>query len=208
MDKKELIIIGIVVILAIVIGSILFAPSDEAKTTSITLLNKGDLGENSTVYLKLKDIEENSLSGKTIHVKITNSKNKVIYNEDVETHATGVAMAPLKNMSAGNYTLEVSFDGDENYTASSLSKKITIKGEEVEEDIDESELVDQTIDEAQNTQTSSSQQSSYSQPRYSQSSYSQSSSSSSSSNDDGSMHYYDENGNEALPEYDENGNEE
>lgn len=205
MDKKELIIIGIVVILAIVIGSILFAPSDEAKTTSITLLNKGDFGENSTVYIKLKDIDDNSLSGKTINIKITDDEGKAVYDKTVETHATGVAIAKLKNMSAGNYTLEVSFDGDENYTGCSMNKKISIIGEEVEDEIDESDLVDQTVEDSQDTQTSSSsQQSSYSQPRYSQSS----SSSSSSSSDDGSMHYYDENGNEALPEYDENGNEE
>ena len=199
-----MIIAGIVVVIAVVVAGIAFAPSDVAKHTTLDILNKGDFGENSTIYVKLTDDEKSALSGKTVHVTLKDQKGKVVYNKSVETHATGVALAKLNSVPAGEYTLNVTFDGDGNYTASSISQKVTVKGEVVEDVVDNSTLIEDTLNDdtdSQDTSYTSYQQSSYT-PSYSQSSSSQSSSSSSDSSADT---YYDEDGNEMLPEYDENG---
>ncbi|WP_298523032.1 hypothetical protein [uncultured Methanobrevibacter sp.] len=207
MDKKEMIIAGVVVVIAVVVGGIVFAPSADAKFTTIDVLNKGDLGQNGTLYVKLTDNEKTSLSDKTLHVKLTGSNGKVVYEESVKTHATGVAIVKVENVSAGEYDLNITFDGDGNYSSSSISQKLTIKGEHIEEQVDNATLIEETIADAQDSSDSVSQpQTSYSQSSYS-SSYSSSSSSSSSSSEDTSNTYYDENGNEMLPEYDENGKE-
>ncbi|MDO5860566.1 hypothetical protein [Methanobrevibacter sp.] len=219
MDKKELIIVGIIIIIAVVVGSILFASNGDSKYTTLDVLNKGAIGENSTVYVKLSDNEKTALSGKTLHIKLTNNESKVIYENSVKTHATGVAIVELENISAGDYNLNVTFDGDENYTGSSISQKITVKEGYVEENLENSTLIEDTIADAQNSDTSSSQSSSSYSTSYSSqsSSNSQSSSQSDSSSsqessdsssdagDDSSDSYYDENGKEVLPEYDENG---
>lgn len=207
MDKKELMVGGIIVVVAIVVASIVFAPTTDAQTSTLSILNKGEIGQNGTVYVKLTDNQNTSLSGKTVHIKISDGSGKAVYEGDAKTHATGVAIANLNSVAPGNYTLEVTFDGDENYTSSSISKKITIVGEDIEEDVADSALIEQTIQDSGDSQDSSYSQSytpSYSPSQSSQSS-SQSSQSSSSSDDE--LVNYDVNGRETLPEYDEDGRE-
>ncbi|WP_407422290.1 Ig-like domain-containing protein [Methanobrevibacter sp.] len=219
MDKKELMITGIVIVLAVVAAGVIFAPSTAAQYTSIDVLNKGDLGENSTIYVKLTCGDKTSLSGKTIHIKLTDNKNNVVYDESVETQATGVAIVKLNNLGAGEYKLDASFDGDENYTGCSISQNVTIKEGEVKDELANSTLIQQTIADSQGTssQSSSAPASSSSQSSSSDSSsqsssvpassssQSSSSDSSSSSSADSSSNYYDENGKEVLPEYDADG---
>lgn len=209
-----MIIAGIVVIIAVIVGSMVFAPNGDSKFTTIDVLNKGAVGENATLYIKLSDNDKTALSGKTIHVKITNNKNKVIYDDSVKTHATGVAIANLTNVSAGNYDLNVTYDGDGNYTGSSISQKLTVKSGHVEEQVENSTLIAETIADAQSPSDSSSSSSSQSYTPSSQSSQSDSSSSrddssqsSSSSSDNSPETVIDENGKEVLPQYDENGKE-
>lgn len=212
MDKKELVIVGIIVVIAIIVAAIMFMPHSDTKTTSLEILNKKAVGENGTVYIKLKDDANGAVSGKTVHVKITKDKN-VVYSNDVETHSTGVAIVKLTNVSSGDYNINVTFDGDANYTESSISQKLTVgEGDIVDEQLENSTIIQQTLDDAQNTQdsadTSSYSQSSYSYtPSYTPSSSSQSSSSQSSSSSSSDLPAYDENGRETLPEFDEDGNQ-
>lgn len=202
MDKKELIILGIIVVIAIVVGGIVFAPHSDGISTSIEILNHKDVGENGNVYVKLKDASGASLSNKTLHVKITDKNNKVIYDKSVETHSTGVAIVKLQNATPGEYTINITFEGDGNYSECSLSQKIVISGDAVDE-LENSTLIQETLDDDhtddsnQNTQDQSSQSNSYT-PSYTPSDRG--------SSDSEETKYYDENGNEVLPEYDENGN--
>ena len=172
MEFQEIIIAGVIIIVAALIISFIFSPTSEASDTSIQILNKGDLGSNSTIYIKLTDHEKTSLSGRTVHVQLKDSNGTVVYNKDVETHATGVAMAKLSDVNTGNYTLNVTFDGDSNYTASSVSKQVSVNGGVVKDVIDNSTLDNATIQDITNSQSQSSSSSS------SSSSYTPSSSSS------------------------------
>lgn len=205
MDKKELIILGIIIVIAVVVGGIVFAPHTDGKSTSIEILNHKEIGENGTVYVKLKDEGGNSLSNKTLHVKITDKNNKVVYEKTVKTQSTGVAIAKLQNVTSGDYNINITFEGDGNYSESTVSQKITIAGDAVDE-LENSTLIQETLDDADNnddnTQNTQSQSSSSSQSSSNSHSYTPSNRGSSSSED---TKYYDENGREVLPEYDENG---
>ena len=66
---KDLVIFGIIIIIAAVVFSFVFSPSSDAHNTSIQVLNKGDLGSNSTIYVKLTDNQKTSLGNKTVHEK-------------------------------------------------------------------------------------------------------------------------------------------
>lgn len=207
MDKKELIITGIIIIIAVVAAGIIFAPSTSAQYTGMDVLNKGDLGENSTIYVKLTAGDKTSLSNKTIHVKLTDDKNNVVYEESVKTQTTGVAIVKLHNVTPGKYNLEVKFDGDENYTGSSISQKVTVKAGEVTDEVTNSTLVDQTLADAQATSSRSSSSSSGGSSSGGSSSGGSSSGGSSSggSSSGGYVPEYDPDGREVLPEYDEDG---
>ena len=187
MDKRELIIAGIFVVVVIVLASIIFAPNNTAKQTTIEVLNNDTIGENGTVYVKLKDNNNTSLSEKTVHIKITDENGTVVYEGSGKTHATGVAIFKMNNVSPGDYNLSVTFDGDENHTSSSISKSLKILGEHIEDTLSDTALTDDSTSNNQNSGSSS---------RSSSSSSSRSSGSGSRSG-----------GSSQLPEYDEDGNQ-
>ena len=206
MDKKELIILGILaVIAAVAIWFMYFSPVEaSADYGMINIIGDGTIGENGTVYAKLVNGENVALKDKEVHITVKDSKGSVVFEDSSKTYVNGVVNFKLTNVSAGKYDVNITFDGDENFTSCSVSEKLTIKAGEVEEDVPD-EIVSsvETADTA--TQDTSSSQSSYSSQSYRQSS---SSDSYSSSDDVGSEdNYYDENGNEITPTYDENGNE-
>ena len=203
---KDILIFGIIIIIAAIAFSFIFSPSSDAHNTSIQLLNKGDFGSNSTIYIKLTDTQKNSLSNKTVHVQLLDKKGKTVYKKSIDTHTTGVGMAKLSNISAGEYTLKITFDGDKNYTGCSLSKNINVKGGDVEDVIDNSTLDAADLQDIVDTQAQQdSQQSSQS---YTPQNYdSGSDSSQSSSSDSGYDTYYDADGNEMDVVIDPDGNQ-
>ena len=206
MDKKELIILGILaVIAAVAIWFMYFSPVDASSDYSmINIIGDGTIGENGTVYAKLVNGENVALKDKEVHITVKDSKGSVVFEDSSKTYVNGVVNFKLTNVSAGKYDVNITFDGDENFTSCSVSEKLTIKAGEVEEDVPD-EIVASVETADTSTQDTSSSQSSYSTQSYRQS---YSSDSYSSSDDVGSEdNYYDENGNEITPTYDENGNE-
>ena len=191
MDKKELIIIGIVIVIFIVVAGVMLSPSTGAKDTELKMLNNGTLGENGTIYIKLTDAQKQSLADKPVTVKITDKSGKEVLSKTVKT-----------------YEVKVSYDGDNNYTASSLKEKINVKSGYVEEDINMTAMIgsdtDTTDTQTASPDTSTDSYNSYT-PDYSDTS--QDSSDTGSDDDDSGTAVIDENGNEAETVIDENGHE-
>ena len=215
---KDLVIFGIIIIIAAVVFSFVFSPSSDAHNTSMQVLNKGDLGSNSTIYVKLTDNQKTSLGNKTVHVSLLDKKGKVTYTKNIKTHATGVGMAKLSNISSGEYTLNVTYDGDSNYTGCSLSKKVKVEPGVVKDEIDNSTLDNATMQDIIDTQAQLEEQNSIDSQQYDQSQQSYTpptpsddsgsqSSSSSNDNNDGFDVYVDEDGNTMDTVIDEDGNQ-
>lgn len=184
MEIKDLIIFAVIVIVVALAASFIFSSHSEAKSTELSILNTANISENGTVYVKLTDKDNTSLTNKTVHVVLKNDKGEVVYNQSVTTHLTGVAIAKLDNVPPGEYTMEISFDGDSNYTSSNFSKKITVGGNVTDEGLENSTLVQDTVADGQSS-SSSSYTPSQSTPSYT---------------------YTDDSSDANLPEYDEDGN--
>ncbi len=210
MDKKEYVIIGIVIIIAIAVAGIIFSSPNSAKNTQIQILNNGSIGENGTIYIKLTDMEKNSLGDKPIKVSIIDKKGKAVYTKELKTHVTGMALVKVENITPDTYTINVTFNGDANYSSSSVSKKINIVSGHVEEQLN---ATSEDIQAINIEQAQDSQQNTYTPVYSTDTSYTPSSSSSQqsssdsrdTSSDDGGV--IDENGNAVDPVIDENGNE-
>ena len=210
MDKKEYVIIGIVIIIAIAVAGIIFSSPNSAKNTQIQILNNGSIGENGTIYIKLTDMEKNSLGDKPIKVSIIDKKGKAVYTKELKTHVTGMALVKVENITPDTYTINVTFNGDANYISSSVSKKINIVSGHVEEQLN---ATSEDIQAINIEQAQDSQQNTYTPVYSTDTSYTPSSSSSQqsssdsrdTSSDDGGV--IDENGNAVDPVIDENGNE-
>ena len=210
MDKKEYVIIGIVIIIAIAVAGIIFSSPNSAKNTQIQILNNGSIGENGTIYIKLTDMEKNSLGDKPIKVSIIDKKGKAVYTKELKTHVTGMALVKVENITPDTYTVNVTFNGDANYSSSSVSKKINIVSGHVDEQLN---ATSEDIQAINIEQAQDSQQNTYTPVYSTDTSYTPSSSSSQqsssdsrdTSSDDGGV--IDENGNAVDPVIDENGNE-
>ena len=210
MDKKEYVIIGIVIIIAIAVAGIIFSSPNSAKNTQIQILNNGSIGENGTIYIKLTDMEKNSLGDKPIKVSIIDKKGKAVYTKELKTHVTGMALVKVENITPDTYTINVTFNGDANYSSSSVSKKINIVSGHVDEQLN---ATSEDIQAINIEQAQDSQQNTYTPVYSTDTSYTPSSSSSQqsssdsrdTSSDDGGV--IDENGNAVDPVIDENGNE-
>ena len=197
MDKKMMIILGVIVVIAAVIAAFMLLSPEDTDLSKLDILGNGTIGENGTLNVKLSNGDGIALKDKEVHVTVKNSKGKVVFENSAKTYVNGVANVKIENVSAGEYEVNVTFDGDENYTACSISEKLII-AQGVVEDTEENDDVDTAS--AVDTSSDSSQSSS----SYSSSSYS---SSNSYSSDDGSSDdYYDEDGNAVEPTIDEDGN--
>ena len=170
MDKKELIILGILaVIAAVAIWFMYFSPVEASSDYSmINIIGDGTIGENGTVYAKLVNGENVALKDKEVHITVKDSKGSVVFEDSSKTYVNGVVNFKLTNVSAGKYDVNITFDGDENFTSCSVSEKLTIKAGEVEEDVPD-EIVSSVETADTSTQDTSSSQSSYSTQSYRQS---------------------------------------
>ena len=155
-------------------------------------------------------MEKNSLGDKPIKVSIIDKKGKAVYTKELKTHVTGMALVKVENITPDTYTVNVTFNGDANYSSSSVSKKINIVSGHVEEQLN---ATNEDIQAINIEQAQDSQQNTYTPVYSTDTSYTPSSSSSQqsssdsrdTSSDDGGV--IDENGNAVDPVIDENGNE-
>ena len=70
-----------------------------------------------------------------VNITITNAKGKVVSDKVVKTDSKGKAKLDL-NLKKGKYKVNVTYVGNENYTGSNTTQKLTIK-EKVKETVSE-----------------------------------------------------------------------
>lgn len=140
MNKKIIIVIGIIIIVAIIAALFLNAPSSK-EDTKIKMLSKSSLKEGSSIKIELTDLNNTPMDNKTIVIKIINKKGKVD-EYSVKTDKNGKAKLKLNKTKPGTYTVNFTYDGDDAYNSSNLSKKIKIikkvKAKKPESTIEES----------------------------------------------------------------------
>ena len=202
-----IIIGGVIAVVAIAAAFMLFSSSGDSNYSKLSILGDGTIPENGTLNVKLTNGENIALKDKEIHVTVRDSNGSLVFEKSATTYVNGVANIKLEGLSAGEYDVNITFDGDENYTSSSIAGKLTIEGSAVEEDTsnDDVDSTDDAVSDNSGSQDTSSSSTTQSR-QSSSSSSSHRTSSSSSSSSSSSDNFYDENGNRVEPIIDENGN--
>jgi len=133
MENKNIIIIllVIIVILAAAIGFILFNQTVEKEPTKIKITSDKEQYEGGELSIKLFDLNKTPISKEIVNITITNKKGKVVVDDVVKTNSKGNAKLDL-HLKKGTYKVNVSYDGNENYTGNNTTQKLTIKEEVVE----------------------------------------------------------------------------
>ena len=129
MENRNIIIILVVgiVVLAAVIGFMLFNPSHNAKDpTKIKITSDKEQYKGGTLKLQLADLNKTPISKQIVNVTVTDKKGKVVVDEVVKTDSKGKAKLDLK-LKKGNYKVNVTYGGNENYTGCNITQKLKIK---------------------------------------------------------------------------------
>ena len=125
MDKKVIAIIVVIIVVAVVAALFLnFNVSKE--DTKIKMVSKSSIKENSSIKIKLTNLNGTPIGNQTVHLKIINIKGKI--NEySVKTNENGDAKLKLNKIKPGTYTVNFTYDGNDTYNMCNLSKKVKIK---------------------------------------------------------------------------------
>ena len=137
MENRNIIIIlvAIIIILAAVLGILLLHPNAK-EPCKILITSDKEQYEGGEISFIMADLNKTPISKEIVNVTITNSKGKVVVDDVVKTNSKGKAKLDL-DLKKGVYKVVVSYDGNENYTGTNTTQKLTIK-EEVKETVSES----------------------------------------------------------------------
>ena len=151
MENKNLIIIllVIIVVLAAAIGFALFNPINAKEPTRLIITSDDEQNEGGELSIKLTDLNKTPISKEIVNIKIEDSNGNVVIDDVVKTNSKGKANLDL-DLDEGEYIVNVSYGGNDNFTANNATQKLTIKEEVVESasetdgysNYDESEQVD------------------------------------------------------------------
>lgn len=130
MENKNIIIILIViiVILAAAIGVMLLNPMHAKEPTKVKITSDKEQNEGGELSLQLTDLNKTPISKEVVNITVTNGKGKVVVDEVVKTDSKGKAKIDL-DLKKGKYTVNVTYDGNKNYTGNKTTQKLTIKEE-------------------------------------------------------------------------------
>ena len=149
MENRNIIIILLVVIaiLAVAVGVMMFNQSHAKEATKIKITSDKEQYEGGKLSVELKDLNGTALSKEVVNVTITDKKGKVVVDDVVKTNSKGKAKLDL-HLKKGKYNVTVTYGGNENYTGTNSTQKLSIK---------------EKVTEAVKSQSSSSQSSSHRQ---------------------------------------------
>ena len=139
MEKKNIVIIlvVIIVVLAAAIGFVLFNPFNAKEPTKLKITSDNEQYEGGELSVKLTDLNNTPISKEIVNVTITNKKGKVVVDDIVKTDSKGKAKLDL-DLKKGNYVVNVTYGGNENYTGNNTTQKLKIKEKVVEASVSES----------------------------------------------------------------------
>ena len=125
MNKNNIIIgILIVVVLALLVGLVVSMPNS-AKDTNLVIISNSTLNEGDQIEVKLSDSNGTQIANETVNITFLD-ENASNTSYSAVTDSDGIAKLKL-DKNAGNYTVNCTYDGNDNYNGNTVSQKLTIK---------------------------------------------------------------------------------
>ena len=130
MENKNIIIIllVIIVVLAAAIGFVLLNPANAKEPTRLIITSDDEQNEGGDLSIKLTDLNKTPVSNEIVNIRITDGNGNVVVDDVVKTNSKGKASLDL-DLDGGEYIVNVSYGGNDNFTASNATQKLTIKEE-------------------------------------------------------------------------------
>ena len=128
-------IIAILIIVVVILAAAMLVMSmplmNAQKDSKIAITSNKTLYEGDNLTVKLTDLNNAAISA-GVKITVTDDSGNVVLEDSLKTDSDGNASMPL-NLDAGNYTVNATFSGNENFTANSTTQKLVIENEAVQE---------------------------------------------------------------------------
>ena len=133
MENDKIIIIALIaIIVALLVGMmVLTMPNLNKQDTKIIFTSNATIDEGGYVKIKLTDVNGQELVSQNVNVTITDKDNSNSYYSIV-TDGNGDAKLKV-DKDKGDYTVTVSYEGNNDYKSCNATQKLTIKEKEEEQ---------------------------------------------------------------------------
>lgn len=127
--NKIIIVALIIVIIALLVGIFAMMSGPAKEASKIAIKCNSTINEGDSIRIVLLDLNNTPISNQTVNVSIMD-KNKAKDYHSVVTNQKGVATLKI-NKSEGDYIINCTYAGNDNYTGNTTAKKIKVEKEEV-----------------------------------------------------------------------------
>lgn len=141
MDKNQKIIIALIVIIAIIlIGLAVAMPNFGKQQANLTIKSNDTINQGESIKIELTDVNGTPIENETVNVTLTD-ENGTSDEKVAVTNKKGVAKVDVEDEDPGNYTVECTFEGNDNFTEDTIVEEVEIVEEDTsdistQEDID------------------------------------------------------------------------
>ena len=134
MENKNMLIIlvAIIIVLAAIAGFMFLQSSTAKELTKIKITSDKEQYEGGKLSIQLTDLNKTPVSDEVVNITVTDKKGKVVVDDVVKTNSKGNAKLDI-DLKKGKYNVTVNYGGNDNYSASNATQKLTIEEEVVEE---------------------------------------------------------------------------
>ena len=146
MENKNIIIavlVIIVVILAVALASMLMPSLNAKQDSKIVITSNNTLHEGDKLTVKLTDLNKTPIKDEKVNVTLTDQNGKVLVNKSIKTDLKGKASMKL-DLDPGKYNVNLTFGGNDNFTACNASKKITIEEMVQQQTVEQAQVQEST----------------------------------------------------------------
>jgi len=123
-----LFLLVIIVVLAAVFGIMFFQSLNAKEPSKVKIISNKTQYEDGKLAIQLTDLNKTPISKEKVNITIINKKDKVVANNTIETNDDGKAKVDL-DLKKGEFTVNVTYGGNKNYTGNNTTQKLTIKEE-------------------------------------------------------------------------------
>ena len=128
-----IIIAGIVIVAVLIIGLAVVMPNFGKEKVNLTMKSNDTINQGESIKIELTDVNGTPIENETVNVTLTD-ENGTTDEKVAVTNKKGVAKVAVDDEEAGNYTVECTFEGNDNFTEDTITEEVEI----VEEDSYES----------------------------------------------------------------------
>lgn len=118
--------VAVIIILAVAVGVMYFQSMNVSEQSIVKITSDNALYEGNDLSVELSDLNKTPISDADIDIVIKDKDGDIVVNGMVKTDSKGKAKLNI-DLSKGKYDVEAIFNGNDNFTLSNATQKLTIE---------------------------------------------------------------------------------